>query len=176
MLFTSAKVISREAMVYGLSSTGPTLSSSDDAYRSFCDLFEEDGSEDDVPLSSGKSDAVVEPGTATAERAPDVAATAPAVVAVEGASAASSASSYIARGKTIEGRRTLTTAATSSSSSSTYFSGAAASIRRGLIGRNAPFRTPYGMKPLVYSDWTATGRAVDSIEVHQVLQQTACTL
>ncbi|CAM9887519.1 unnamed protein product [Pylaiella littoralis] len=166
MLFTSAKVISREAMVYGLSSTGPTLSSSDDAYRSFCDLFEEDGSEDDVPLSSGKSDAVVEPGTATAERAPNVAATAPAVLAVEGASAASSASSYIARGKTIEGRRTLTTAATSSSSSSTYFSGAAASIRRGLIGRNAPFRTPYGMKPLVYSDWTATGRAVDSIETY----------
>lgn len=49
---------------------------------------------------------------------------------------------------------------------SRFFEGAAASVRRGLVGRNALFRTPYGMKPLVYSDWTATGRAVDSIEVH----------
>lgn len=50
---------------------------------------------------------------------------------------------------------------------------AAASVRRGLLGRNTPFRTPYGMKPLVYSDWTATGRAVASIEVCKHTRHTA---
>ncbi|CAN0147246.1 unnamed protein product, partial [Laminaria digitata] len=37
-------------------------------------------------------------------------------------------------------------------------------LRRDLVGRHAPFRTPFGLKPLVYSDWTATARAVSCIE------------
>ena len=44
------------------------------------------------------------------------------------------------------------------------FAAAASIIRTGLVGRHKSFRTPYGSKPLVYCDWTATGRAVDSIE------------
>lgn len=44
------------------------------------------------------------------------------------------------------------------------FESKVASIRQSLVGRHASFRTPYGSRPLVYSDWTATGRAVSSIE------------
>lgn len=46
------------------------------------------------------------------------------------------------------------------------FNDAAAAIRAGLVGRNARFHTPFGHKPLVYADWTATGRPVAQIENH----------
>ena len=40
-----------------------------------------------------------------------------------------------------------------------------AALRAGIIGSTAVFRTPFaGQKPLVYADWTASGRAVDQIE------------
>jgi len=37
-------------------------------------------------------------------------------------------------------------------------------LRKSIIGRNMPFETPFGTKPLVYADYTASGRAVDFIE------------
>jgi len=37
-------------------------------------------------------------------------------------------------------------------------------LRKSIIGRNIPFETPFGTKPLVYADYTASGRAVDFIE------------
>jgi len=37
-------------------------------------------------------------------------------------------------------------------------------LRRGLIGRLAPFTTPFGQRPLVYADWTASGRAHSAVE------------
>lgn len=40
------------------------------------------------------------------------------------------------------------------------------SVRGSIIGRNLLFKTPYGEKPLVYADYTASGRAVDFIEDH----------
>ncbi|CAM9752366.1 unnamed protein product [Hapterophycus canaliculatus] len=41
---------------------------------------------------------------------------------------------------------------------------ACAEIRDGLIGRNDPLDTPFGIKPLVYVDWTASGRPMEPIE------------
>ena len=37
-------------------------------------------------------------------------------------------------------------------------------IRDGVIGRDASIATPFGRKPLVYADYTASGRALDFIE------------
>jgi len=37
-------------------------------------------------------------------------------------------------------------------------------LRKSIIGRNMSFETPFGTKPLVYADYTASGRAVDFIE------------
>lgn len=37
-------------------------------------------------------------------------------------------------------------------------------LRKDIIGRNMPFETCFGEKPLVYADYTASGRAVYSIE------------
>ncbi|MCV6625857.1 MAG: aminotransferase class V-fold PLP-dependent enzyme, partial [Cellvibrionaceae bacterium] len=39
-----------------------------------------------------------------------------------------------------------------------------ADLRRALIGANTPIETPFGPKPLVYADYTASGRSVDFIE------------
>ncbi|CAM9617153.1 unnamed protein product, partial [Choristocarpus tenellus] len=44
------------------------------------------------------------------------------------------------------------------------FSSASSHIRSNLIGRYSPFQTPFGAKPLVYADWTATGRPLAMIE------------
>jgi selenocysteine lyase/cysteine desulfurase len=45
-------------------------------------------------------------------------------------------------------------------------------IREGVIGQNMPVETVFGLKPLVYADYTASGRGLDFIEDfirHQVL-------
>lgn len=39
-----------------------------------------------------------------------------------------------------------------------------ARIRGDLVGRLDPVETPFGSKPLVYADWTASGRSLKSIE------------
>ncbi len=41
-------------------------------------------------------------------------------------------------------------------------------LRENIIGRNLPFETCYGTKPLVYADYTASGRAVHFIENYLV--------
>jgi selenocysteine lyase/cysteine desulfurase len=37
-------------------------------------------------------------------------------------------------------------------------------IRQAVIGANKPFPTPFGHKPMVYADYTASGRSLDFIE------------
>ena len=37
-------------------------------------------------------------------------------------------------------------------------------LRKEIIGRNTPIETPFGTKPLVYADYTASGRSVKFIE------------
>jgi len=37
-------------------------------------------------------------------------------------------------------------------------------IRAGVIGAGRPFATPFGQRPLVYADYTASGRALDVVE------------
>lgn len=144
MLFASAKTAAPAPVKTDETSLG-TTSSSSDAHRSFCDLFEEE----DVLLSAGEPQPAVR----------DVTEAASATAAGPTSTGSTKSTANKTAREDIEGR-TLGTAATSR-----FFEGAAASVRRGLVGRNAPFRTPYGVKPLVYADWTATGRAVDSIEV-----------
>ena len=39
-----------------------------------------------------------------------------------------------------------------------------APFRKNVVGYDASFRTPYGRKPLVYADWTASGRLYAPIE------------
>ena len=77
----------------------------------------------------------------------------------------------------------FSSAGAGASSSSSSSSGASAALteqdgralelfREGLVGRLERFSTPYGIKPLVYADWTASGRAhtaVESFVVDQVL-------
>lgn len=37
-------------------------------------------------------------------------------------------------------------------------------IRRAVIGQRQPITTPFGDKPLVYADYTASGRSLDFVE------------
>jgi len=37
-------------------------------------------------------------------------------------------------------------------------------IRASIIGENAPIETPFGVKPLIYADYTASGRSLSGIE------------
>jgi selenocysteine lyase/cysteine desulfurase len=39
-------------------------------------------------------------------------------------------------------------------------------LRNDIIGRNMMFETPFGLRPLVYADYTASGRGLHSIEGH----------
>jgi len=42
-------------------------------------------------------------------------------------------------------------------------------LRKSIIGRNMPFETPFGTRPLIYADYTASGRAVDFMVVIFIL-------
>ncbi len=50
-------------------------------------------------------------------------------------------------------------------------------LRRDIIGRNMIFETPFGKRPLVYADYTASGRGLYSVENHiqKILQYYANT-
>src|SRR6056297_995218 len=50
-------------------------------------------------------------------------------------------------------------------------------LRENLIGRNILFDTPFGKRPLVYADYTASGRGVKLIEdyIQQILPYYANT-
>lgn len=50
-------------------------------------------------------------------------------------------------------------------------------LRSEIIGRNMGFETPFGLRPLVYADYTASGRGITSIERHitRILQYYANT-
>ncbi|HNX38924.1 MAG TPA: hypothetical protein PKI15_11240, partial [Candidatus Cloacimonadota bacterium] len=39
-------------------------------------------------------------------------------------------------------------------------------LRRDIIGRNMTYQTPFGERPLVYADYTASGRGLYSLENH----------
>lgn len=39
-----------------------------------------------------------------------------------------------------------------------------AAIRRDIIGSQTMFSTPFGQKPIIYADWTASGRCLGRIE------------
>jgi len=45
-------------------------------------------------------------------------------------------------------------------------------LRRDIIGRNMLFETPYGKKPLIYADYTASGRGLHTVEnyIQYILQ------
>lgn len=59
--------------------------------------------------------------------------------------------------------------ASSSTSRDDVFSSAVVPIRVGVMGKYKRFRTPYRESmPLVYADWTATGRAVAQIESYLI--------
>ena len=42
-------------------------------------------------------------------------------------------------------------------------------LRKSIIGRNMPFETPFGTRPLVYADYTASVRAVDFMVILIIL-------
>ena len=33
-----------------------------------------------------------------------------------------------------------------------------------IVGNYLPFQSPFGLKPIVYTDWTASGRALSKVE------------
>lgn len=37
-------------------------------------------------------------------------------------------------------------------------------VRTGVIGRLEPFDSPFGIRPIVYADWTASGRGHKAVE------------
>lgn len=118
-----------------------------DAHRSFCDFLDDEGNAK-TEASAGQAGqsfkgflltpAANEPGKSSA----------PAAAAVADATA---------------GAPVITTRPKPITCADT-FEGAVRNLRRGLVGRHTPFRTPFGLRPLVYSDWTATGRAMACIE------------
>ena len=122
-----------------------------DAYRSFCDVLDEEV-DTKVAAPAEQPGQLVEASLQTsAAEARNSSDAAEAAAATAVAAAAASAI------------RATTNVSTPAHSADT-FDQAARSLRLGLVGRHAPFRTPFGLKPLVYSDWTATGRAVSCIE------------
>lgn len=159
MLFASAKAASPAAARTDDAPAAGPASSSSDAHRSFCDLFEEER----VVYCEAPLAAAAAPGPDHYDVTEDEAS---ATAAAAGPTSTESSTANKTGGSA--GGRTPGAGAGAGAASTSFFEDAAASVRRGLVGRNAPFRTPYGMKPLVYSDWTATGRAVDSIEVHSI--------
>ena len=130
----------------GESDRTPDSATHSDAYRSFCDVLDEEnetkaaapGEQIGQLFKASLLTSAVEAGIGAVAAAAGIGAAATAVRAA--------------------------TVGTPPATSAETLNEAARILRWSLVGRHAPFRTPFGLKPLVYSDWTATGRAVSCIE------------
>lgn len=41
-------------------------------------------------------------------------------------------------------------------------------LRKEIIGAYLPFKTPFGTKPIIYADWTASGKCLGKLEEYMM--------